>query len=307
MEKRKSLSQGKKVNLRFRFLRNFTGLVLILGINSALSQAALASTQVPFQILPKKIHDGEFARVIGSSQPFEVQWKEQVVRSFLHPTTKAQEAWLPIPHDTPAGKIALEVILRSEEGRDTQATVSFDLLSGRYRDESLRVDPRHVNPPANVRKRIEEEQAITKKIYDQSTPELFWSGSFSMPMKSRLTSPFGTRRRYNGETRNFHAGVDFLAAKGSPVFASGAGRVVLAQDLYFSGNAVIIDHGQGLYTQYIHLSRFKVKVGDLVQVGQQIAWSGNTGRTTGPHLHFGSVLHGVRVHPLRVIEATRAP
>jgi murein DD-endopeptidase MepM/ murein hydrolase activator NlpD len=164
-----------------------------------------------------------------------------------------------------------------------------------------------VNPPANVRKRIEEEQAITKKIYDQSTPELFWSGSFSMPMKSRLTSPFGTRRRYNGETRNFHAGVDFLAAKGSPVFASGAGRVVLAQDLYFSGNAVIIDHGQGLYTQYIHLSRFKVKVGDLVQVGQQIAWSGNTGRTTGPHLHFGSVLHGVRVHPLRVIEATRAP
>jgi murein DD-endopeptidase MepM/ murein hydrolase activator NlpD len=108
------------------------------------------------------------------------------------------------------------------------------------------------------------------------------------PVPGDPTSEFGTHRFFNGEPRAPHPGIDLHAASGTPVFASGPGRVALAEDLYYSGGTVIVDHGGGLFTIYAHLSRIESKAGATIEAGQQLGLSGATGRVTGPHLHWGA-------------------
>jgi murein DD-endopeptidase MepM/ murein hydrolase activator NlpD len=113
-------------------------------------------------------------------------------------------------------------------------------------------------------------------------------GPFVRPVPGEPTSIFGTRRIFNGKPRSPHPGLDLRAAEGTEVRASGPGKVVIAQDLYYSGNIVILDHGGGLFTLYAHLSELRVAEGDAIAAGQTIGLSGSTGRVTGPHLHWGA-------------------
>lgn len=131
---------------------------------------------------------------------------------------------------------------------------------------------------------------------------------FTLPLYPPLGSQrqggrFGARRLINGEPRSPHTGVDYGAASGAPVFAAAEGVVVLADDLFFSGNSVFIDHGGGLITMYFHLSRFLVADGERVERGQRLGLVGATGRATGPHLHFGVRWHGARVDPDLLLDA----
>ena len=112
---------------------------------------------------------------------------------------------------------------------------------------------------------------------------------------------FGHRRVFNGQPRAPHSGADLRARTGTPILAANSGRVVLAKDLFYSGNAVFIDHGLGLFTTYLHLSKIDVAVGDIVEQGQQIGLAGATGRVTGPHLHWGVRLLDARVDPFSLV------
>ncbi|MDD3598431.1 M23 family metallopeptidase, partial [Sulfuricurvum sp.] len=113
---------------------------------------------------------------------------------------------------------------------------------------------------------------------------------------------YGSARTYNDTLKSYHGGIDFRALTPTPIQAANDGIVVLAQERYYSGGTIIIDHGEGLYSCYFHLSRFDVKVGDYVTQGQAIALSGASGRITGPHLHFGIMVHGVQTDPLDLME-----
>jgi len=136
------------------------------------------------------------------------------------------------------------------------------------------------------------------------TPEKYWNGKFLRPNQGPVTSEFGIRRYYNGEFAKdyYHRGVDYAGGTGSPVVAAAAGRVALvgreAQGFKLHGNTVGLDHGQGVTTIYLHLSRINVKEGDLVQAGQVIGTVGATGSATGPHLHWGLYVHGQAVDPV---------
>ena len=121
--------------------------------------------------------------------------------------------------------------------------------------------------------------------------------NFILPAKGRVSSHFGLRRFFNGKPRAPHAGLDLAVARGTPVKASAAGTVLAADDYFFNGKTVFIDHGNGLVTMYCHLDKFKVKAGQKVRKGQVIALSGMTGRATGPHLHWSVILNGVMVDP----------
>ncbi len=124
-----------------------------------------------------------------------------------------------------------------------------------------------------------------------------------MPLKGVTTGGnFGRRRVLNGEARSPHAGVDFPAATGTPVYAAQSGRVVLAENLYYSGNTVVIDHGYGIYTLYAHLSEIAVKAGDPVEASAEIGKVGATGRVTGPHLHWGLTIDHARVNALQIVQ-----
>lgn len=158
-------------------------------------------------------------------------------------------------------------------------------------------DHRKVEPPPEDMQRIEREQKrideIKAAFRDEPDPDL----AFRLPAQGKLTGNFGLRRIINGLERSPHAGIDVAAPVGTPVHAAGAGVVVETGDYFFNGNSVYLDHGQGIVTLYCHLDRVDVKPGERVAARQRIGLSGNTGRTSGPHLHWTVIANGTAVDP----------
>ncbi|MBK1990801.1 M23 family metallopeptidase [Sphaerospermopsis aphanizomenoides BCCUSP55] len=142
-----------------------------------------------------------------------------------------------------------------------------------------------------------------KEFKALQTPEKYWNGVFLKPNKARMSTGYGVRRYYNGKFANdyYHRGVDYAGGTGSPVVAPAAGRVALvgtvSQGFRVHGNVVGIDHGQGVTSIFMHLSRINVKEGDIVKAGQLIGGVGSTGASTGPHLHWGLYVNGQSIDP----------
>jgi len=176
-------------------------------------------------------------------------------------------------------------------------TLQVRIYAKHYPEEHLKVPERMVRYPPEVLARVKREIKLIRETVRRYTPGPYLDGPFRWPLNGRVSSPFGLRRFFNGEPRSPHPGIDLAARVGTPVHAANRGRVVLAKDLYLPGKTVILDHGLGIYTIYAHLSRFKVKEGQMVERGQIIALSGVTGRATGPHLHFGCYIQGVKIDP----------
>ena len=185
-------------------------------------------------------------------------------------------------------------------------TIPIHIREGKYRSERIRVAPRMVSPSLKDLKRIKGERLELKAVYADSLEARVWQSPFENPMTSEITSPFGSRRMFNGKMKSYHSGVDYRAPKGTPVYASNTGTVKLAKSLFFSGNLILIDHGLGLFTQYAHLSKIAVVPGQRIQKGELIGYSGSTGRVSGPHLHWGVKLNGVNIDPLQLIEVSRS-
>jgi murein DD-endopeptidase MepM/ murein hydrolase activator NlpD len=170
----------------------------------------------------------------------------------------------------------------------------------------LTVEGRFTSPDPETLKRIAVEKAAKTAAYNETSPHALWSGPFRQPVDSAITETFGVRRMFNGQLLSEHHGVDFRAAPGTPVLAANSGTVVLARELFFEGDCVILDHGQGLFTIYMHFSRFDVNEGDHVERGQVLGESGATGRVTGPHLHVSVLWRGVALDLLS-LTALQAP
>lgn len=164
------------------------------------------------------------------------------------------------------------------------------------------VDQKYVEPPPEVAKRLEEEYFMVRKAREHISAEPFWRTGFIWPAMGRISGVYGSQRIINGKPLRPHFGVDVAAAPGTPVRAAAAGTVTLAHgDLYFSGKTVIVDHGLGVSTLYIHMQELKVATGDKVTQGQVIGTIGTTGRSTGPHLHWGLNLGQDYLDPATVV------
>jgi murein DD-endopeptidase MepM/ murein hydrolase activator NlpD len=179
----------------------------------------------------------------------------------------------------------------------------FTIARGKYPkiQVKLSVEGKFTEPSPEQQKQIEEGQQVKKDYLNRVTPERDWSGQFTEPAKAEISDVFGSQRVFNGKTSSPHLGLDFRVPSGTPVAAMNDGTVLLARPLYFEGNFVVLDHGQGLLTMYMHLSEFKVKEGDQVKRGQTIGLSGGTGRATGPHLHVGVRWQGIALDPARLM------
>ena len=167
--------------------------------------------------------------------------------------------------------------------------------------QKITVAEKYAKPNPADQKRAEEETKRLETIWKTASTSRYWDGKFTVPLVSELTSGFGRRRVVNGESRSPHSGVDLKADTGTPIRATNRGKVVVAEDLFFSGNTVVIDHGFGLYTFYGHCSKILVQVNEMVNPGQVIAEVGATGRVTGPHLHWACRLNEARVNPLDLL------
>lgn len=161
----------------------------------------------------------------------------------------------------------------------------------------LKVDPKYLTLSPEALARYKRERKLMQEVFASFTPAPQWHTAFMLPLNSKVVSLFGRRSFVNGQERSPHGGVDLRGDTGTPVPAAADGTVALVIDAYFSGNTVLIDHGRGVVTRYLHLSKALVKPGQKVKKGQIIGKVGATGRVTGPHLDFGVKLAGARVDP----------
>ncbi|HEX7804319.1 MAG TPA: M23 family metallopeptidase [Pseudoxanthomonas sp.] len=165
------------------------------------------------------------------------------------------------------------------------------------------VPPKTVNPPPEIAERIKREQALVTAARARDDDRTDFVKPFIWPVQGRISGRFGNARVYNGQPGAGHSGMDIAAPAGTPVKAPAAGVVTFAApDLYLTGGTLLLDHGFGVSSNFLHLSRIDVKVGDRVEQGQIIAAVGATGRATGPHLHWGMNWFDVRIDPLLVLE-----
>jgi murein DD-endopeptidase MepM/ murein hydrolase activator NlpD len=213
------------------------------------------------------------------------------------------QALVAINLETKPGTYDVSVQALRAGGERTSRAVKLVVQAKQFETRRLTVDGQFVDPPQSEVSRIQREAARMAAIFAESSTPRLWHGSFIVPVPGRATSSFGRLSVFNGEPRGRHQGADFTAATGTPVRAPNAGRIVLAEDLYFSGNAVIVDHGGGLYSLFAHMSRLGVMEGATVARGDLLGDSGATGRVTGPHLHWAVRLRDVSVDPLSLVKA----
>jgi len=166
----------------------------------------------------------------------------------------------------------------------------------------LAVEKKFTEPSPEQQSEIAEGVKVKQEYLGRVTPDREWRGDFDAPVDAATSDVFGSQRIFNGVAQRPHFGLDYRVQTGTPVHAMNGGTVLLARFLYFEGNCVVIDHGQGLLTLYFHLSEFKVKEGETVKRGQEIGLSGGTGRATGPHLHVAVRWQGTYLDPARLLQ-----
>jgi len=208
--------------------------------------------------------------------------------------------------EAPSGPSTLKLVAHLKQGGERDLSLAVEIHPAHYRTSSLTVAPKFVEPEPEALKVIDAESEFKQKIFASSAGEPLWKASFRAPVAAPATSSFGMRRTFNGKLESIHKGMDFRARKGTPVRASNSGVVVLARPLYFEGNCVAIDHGLGLFTLSMHLSRIDVKEGQRVEKGDLLGLSGATGRVTGPHLHWAVRWQGAYLDPAKLLRLNLA-
>jgi murein DD-endopeptidase MepM/ murein hydrolase activator NlpD len=182
-------------------------------------------------------------------------------------------------------------------------TLEMAIVKKKYRVQRLTLPEDKVILSPEDEARADREQKKMSALWPVDSDRL-WSGRFADPLPGKeITTPFGVRRIINSIPKNPHSGIDLAANVGEPVRAPNDGVVVLAEDQFFSGNSIVLDHGQGIYTMFFHLSEMKVKTGQAVMKGDVIGLVGATGRLTGPCLHWGVRVQGAKVDPLELVKS----
>lgn len=235
-------------------------------------------------------------------------WLGHQISFSFDPKSKTWFALAGTSFETKPGSYSLEITgeRMPQVSSDQKFSYTRKLNVGRAK---YPIRPGHLEVPQSFTEPNEEQQkdiAESKKVKDdylnRITPDREWDGDFAEPANAEISDVFGAQRVFNGKTQSLHLGLDFRVPSGTPVAAMNDGTVLLARNLYFEGGFVVLDHGQGLETLYLHLSEFKVKEGDPVKRGQIIGLSGGTGRATGPHLHVAVRWQGTYLDPAQLMK-----
>jgi murein DD-endopeptidase MepM/ murein hydrolase activator NlpD len=234
-------------------------------------------------------------------------WLGHQVTFSYNPSTKTWFALVGISIETTPGKYPLA--LRGERseakpGGKLAFTRQFAVVRAKYPQIKvpLSVEKKFTEPNPEQQAQIAEGVKVKEDYLNRVTPEREWDGNFAAPVDAATSDVFGSQRVFNGVAQRPHFGLDYRIHTGTPIAAMNSGTVLLARLLYFEGNCVVIDHGQGLLSLYFHLSEFRVQEGEVVKRGQEIGLSGGTGRATGPHLHVAVRWQGAYLDPARLMQ-----
>jgi murein DD-endopeptidase MepM/ murein hydrolase activator NlpD len=278
----------------------------VLSVGTLCAAAITAQTQTSEVTLTPAIvvvGSPELIRVaVADAAEVDGDWLGRKIEFFRARDGQAWLALAGVDVEGAVGASTLTIHLKKTEGETRDLSDPVEIHAAHYRTETLKVEPKFVEPGPEELKRIETEVALKEKVFGASAAEPEWSGDFIAPVKAQPTDSFGVRRTFNGKLASVHKGMDFRAAPGTPVHAANSGVVVLARSLYYEGNCVAIDHGLGLFTISMHLSRIDVHEGDRVVKGQRLGLSGATGRVTGPHLHWAVRWQGAYLDPAKLLK-----
>lgn len=253
-------------------------------------------------LLSPRVHNGELAVLRWQGEPLSsgvVRFMDKVF--YLYPDDGGAVVLLPVGLDVPAGDYLLLAAVVDLQGMTTTAELMLRVDCKERPEEHLSLPERMVTPDVKAVARIEREGHLLDEKYSLRSPR-FWT-SFASPVNEPVNSVFGKRRLMNGKPKSPHSGTDFKSPYGTPVCAISSGQVVLVGDLFYTGNTVVVDHGEGLISLYAHLSRVLVAEGTVLGTGEILGEVGSTGRSTGAHLHLTVRLLGERIDPLALLAA----
>ncbi|MDR1686240.1 MAG: M23 family metallopeptidase [Desulfovibrio sp.] len=279
-------------------------------VGAARSPGRRQERRRPFTLdIPKSVGDGEaFALRFGAegaeALDLDLDGKKLHIGA-PSPVSGIFEALLPVPLDTKKKRLRLTLTVQWKGGGKEVLTRSVPVKKRAYPVQKLTVDRKFVNPPPETAEKIRRDRAEMRAAVTTVSPVQYWRLPLARPVPGEVTSLFGSRRVFNGVPKNPHKGVDFDAAAGDPVAAVDAGEVVLVSEHYYGGNTVVVDHGLGVASAYLHLSGFNVRKGQRVARGDIVGFAGETGRVTGPHLHLSFYVLGVSVNAEPCLETDR--
>jgi len=282
------MGQGKSITIITKAL--VTGLILLLGIEANAAEPSVL-------IAPKKIVPGGLMVVTVKNAAGTVEGSFRGKQLHFNPTKDAAKAVTGVDLNTEPGTYRLAL---TADGKTLTRDVT--ITKKKYPVQRLTLPEDMVVLSPENEARAERDQRKMTAIWPVDSLRV-WSGRFIDPLPGKAVgTPFGVRRIINNIPKNPHSGVDITADEGDPVKAPNDGVVILVDDQFYSGNSVVLDHGQGIYTMFFHLSKAKVKYGQAVRKGDVIALVGSTGRSTGAHLHWGVRVQGAKVDPMALIK-----
>jgi|SRR5271167_2637600 len=256
-------------NVHWQPSRLVNGSPLLIGVHAPLPLTSLSGTWLS--------HDLEFA----PDESGHVTWYAVAGTSL----------------ETPAGVYTLHLSGKSKSGSSVTFEQRITVKRAHYPKTSVSVDHKFTEPDAAELKQIDEDRTLKHEVFGRISSAQEWEGDFQAPVTAAVSGVFGSSRVFNGKTLSVHEGLDYAVPAGTPVAAVNRGTVVLARPMFFEGNCVVIDHGQGLMTLYLHLSKIRVQEGEQVSRGGIVGLSGGTGRSTGPHLHVAVRWQGIYLDP----------
>jgi murein DD-endopeptidase MepM/ murein hydrolase activator NlpD len=231
-------------------------------------------------------------------------WLGHALTFSYQPSTKTWFTLAGVSFETNPGKYTLELTGETTAKAPVSFKRRFTVARAQYPKirVQLAVEKKFTEPDPEQQKQIAEGVKIKEDYLGRVTPEREWDGNFAAPVQAENSDVYGSQRIFNGVAQRPHFGLDYRVHTGTPVAAMNDGTVLLARFLYFEGNCVVINHGQGLLSLYFHLSEIKVREGDRVKRGDIIGLSGGTGRATGPHLHVAVRWQGTYRDPGRLLQ-----
>jgi len=286
--------------------RYFLAATLLLLAVCAELTADRAQRQRPLAVsfVPSTLHPGDVARVevdgAGNSERITATVLGQDIGFHFDSRQQKHQALVGIDLDTKPDAYRLRI---RRNGTPEAAISTLHVLPKQFAVRRLSVPSGFVEPPPDALEQIARDSAMLAGAYARVSARK-WADAFVLPVDGKPTSNFGTRSFYNGQRRAPHAGVDFMGKPGTPIRAANRGEIVVAAPMYFTGNTVVIDYGERLFSVFAHLSEIHVKTGDIVEPTTVVGLVGATGRVTGPHLHWSVRMNGARVDPLSLVAAT---
>ena len=287
---------------------NSVSLVVGLALALFLLAACLPASAVPWTV------SSEPARLVnGTPVLFRVTtkkkfrslsgtWLGHTVEFTYDDGSKQWFALAATSFETKPGSYPIELHANASSGQAISFEKRIRIEHQSYPQVSIKVAGKYTAPNPDDQAAILKDKETKADIFKTVSPDRKWGGSFAPPATAEISDVFGVQRVFNGTVQSTHQGLDFRVPTGTPVVAVNRGHVILARPLFFEGNCVVIDHGQGLLSLYLHMSKFSVKEGDEVEKGQEIGFSGGTGRATGPHLHLAVRWQGVYLDPQALLK-----